>query len=94
MPSSLRSKLASALSSNLKTNLSPKLEGNVDTLISIHFSPNLRDILPSWGILLSAMSKLDITFILALRSGAILLLGFNFSLRIPSILNLIANVSS
>ena len=45
-------------------------------------------------LLLSAISKLDITFILAFNRGAILLLGFSFSLRIPSILNLIAKFSS
>ena len=47
IPKSFMFNLISDLSRSRKTILSPKFEGRVDTLISIHFSPNLRDILPS-----------------------------------------------
>ncbi len=88
IPSCSSCNCVSALSNILNTTFSPWLEGKVDTLISIHFSPNLRDIRPSCGTLFSAMSRLDITLIRALNMGAILSVGLKTSVNIPSTRNL------
>ena len=85
---------AACLSKILRTILSPYDDGNVDTLTSTLLSPRDKDTLPSWGSLLSEMSKPEIIFILEIRTEAILLSCLSISLSIPSILNRTIMLSS
>ncbi len=68
------------------TAFSPKIEGRVDTRMSIFLPPTLISILPSWGRLFSAMSIPESILILAI-SGACRFFGISVVKNsVPSIL--------
>ena len=66
----------------------------VDSLISIDLPASERDILPSCGSLFSAISSLDITFILDITSEVRPFFVFKISSSTPSIRYLTVNLLS